>query len=352
MSRQFLLDLAARGHRVPLGVDLVLREQDDPEGVLLDGHRLGGVIEQAARRFRTPLAFPIMDLRLEKLSLVRRMGVRDAEAESFHFAVTPSRAQRERFFRQLKTAAPVSRVAAVLGALQHLAQTPGLFPIGMCIGPFSLTTKLVADPITPAFLAGAGASAEEEPEVELLESCLELSLGYVLRYVELQIAAGARAVFIAEPAANQTYFSPKQMARGGEAFERFVLEPNQRIADLLADRGAELILHCCGEMSDAMLEGLCTLRPSMLSLGSSRRFWEDAKRVPKDVVLYGNLPSRLFYSDQTMPRERVAELAAGLAERMAATGHPFILGTECDTLSVAGAEAIIRGKVMRMLEPA
>jgi hypothetical protein len=101
-----------------------------------------------------------------------------------------------------------------------------------------------------------------------------------------------------------------------------------------------------------MLDGFCGLHPAVLSLGSSRRLWEDAARVPSDVVLYGNLPSKLFYSDEAMPESRVAELAHALAGRMRECGHPFILGTECDTLHVEGASATIRAKVARMLERA
>ena len=78
MSRQRFLDLAARRHRVPIATDLVVRTHDEAERVLLDGWRLGPVLEQAAHEFRTPLAFGMLDLQLEKLGLLRRCGVHDA----------------------------------------------------------------------------------------------------------------------------------------------------------------------------------------------------------------------------------------------------------------------------------
>jgi hypothetical protein len=37
--------------------------------------------------------------------------------------------------------------------------------------------------------------------------------------------------------------------------------------------------------------------------------------------------------------------------RMRECGHPFILGTECDTLHVEGAAETIRAQLERMLEP-
>jgi hypothetical protein len=49
------------------------------------------------------------------------------------------------------------------------------------------------------------------------------------------------------------------------------------------------------------------LRPVILSLGSSR------KLVPNVTVLYGNLPTKSFYSDGAMPVEvmrRIRELVA------------------------------------------
>jgi hypothetical protein len=48
--------------------------------------------------------------------------------------------------------------------------------------------------------------------------------------------------------------------------------------------------------------------------------------------------------------EDVRRLAADLIQRMRATGHPFILGSECDVLSVPGAEATIKAKVEAFLK--
>jgi hypothetical protein len=76
--------------------------------------------------------------------------------------------------------------------------------------------------------------------------------------------------------------------------------------------------------------------PAVLSLGSSRRLWEDAEVVPADVVLFGNLPTKTF-SDAAMPIEEVKRLTRETAHRMAACGHAHILGTDCDVLHVPDA---------------
>lgn len=349
MSRSFYLDLAAQHHRLPIAVDLVLRGHPDHEAIVLDGVRLGRVLEEAAKQFGTPLAFPLMDLKLEKATLLPLFDVPADEIETFHFNTAPALAAIEAFEHALAKAPPSPRVAANLGSIRHLAQNTSLVPVGMSIGPFSLATKLLADPITPVYLAGDGVPAADEPEVALLEAALRIALATVQHSIRAQIDAGARAIFIAEPAANKVFFSPKQMAAGSDVFNRFALAPNRAIATALATRNVDLLFHCCGELTDPMIEGFCALRPALLSLGSSRHLWEDAARVPKDIVLYGNLPSKQFYSDTQLPLEQLGALATELMERMQASGHPFILGTECDTLHVDGCADTIRAKVAHLL---
>ena len=102
-----------------------------------------------------------------------------------------------------------------------------------------------------------------------------------------------------------------------------------------------------------MVEALASrVRPAVLSLGSSRRLWEDAPLVPSDVVLFGNLPTKHFYSDETLPLDAVRSMTRDLVARMRETAHPFILGSECDVLHVPEAGETIRRKVEAMLTEA
>jgi len=193
-------------------------------------------------------------------------------------------------------------------------------------------------------MAGEGSTAAEEPEVALAERMLALGEQVIHRYLHAQIDAGARAIIVCEPAANLVYFSPKQLESSYAVFDRYVMQPMRRIAQLLAARGVDLVFHDCGELTDEMVRRFATLGAAMLSFGSSRKLWEDAARVPKDTVLYGNLPTKRFYASQLTIAE-VERLAQELIEKMRAAGHPFILGTECDVLSVPGSEREILGKV-------
>jgi uroporphyrinogen-III decarboxylase len=223
----------------------------------------------------------------------------------------------------------------------------------MAIGPFSLMTKLLDDPIAAVALAGRGLAEEDEPLVASASRALALSELVVHRSLTAQVEAGAQAVIVCEPAASAVFVSPRQMASGSPVFDRFVVSPLLRLRAVLDAQGALLVLHDCGDTTPAMVEALAgRVRPAVLSLGSSRRLWEDAALVPPEVVLYGNLPTKHFYSDATMPLERVREMTRELVLRMRDTGHPFVLGSECDVLHVPESGATIRRKVEAMLSEA
>ena len=339
MDRRFYLDLAAAGLRMPIGTHLVLHEHEDPERIVLDGRRLGAVIRETALRYGSPLAVPLMDLTLEKSALLRACGVPVEAVESHHFTAPPSVPEE---------IALTPRMTTACQAIGEVAAHDGFLPMGMTIGPFSLMTKLVSDPIAPVFLAGEGLTGDDDPEIALVEAALAAAEAVIHRYVQAQIEAGARALIVCEPAANQVYFSPNQLARGHEVFDRFVMEPMRRLVDRLERQGVDLVFHDCGELTEGMVRRFATLGAAMLSFGSSRVLWEDAALVPKDTVLFGNLPTKRFYSPQLTVAE-VGRLARELVEKMRAAAHPFILGSECDVLSVPGSEDEIARKVAAFL---
>jgi len=346
MSRQFYLELAATGRRVPIAAHLVLHERPDPEAILVDGARLAGVMAETADRFHSPLALPIMDLTLEKELLLTTLGLGGDERAKYHFEGLPP-ASAAADLRTRLDPRSLPRIAANLAALTEIAGEGRLTPIGMSIGPFSLVTKLMADPITAIYLAGSGLGPEDDETVAQLDALLELGELVIEASCAAQIDAGAKAVFVCEPAANIVYFSPKQQREGSDSFKRYVIEPNLRLADLIRQGGADLIFHDCGELVPEMISAFAALRPVMLSLGSSVRLWEIEPQVPKDVVLYGNLPTKKFYSDEEIPLSAVREMADEIAKRLTALQHPFIIGSECDVLSMPGYEKVIMEKVLQ-----
>ncbi len=320
---------------MPIGTHLMLHRHADPKAIELDGRRLADVVMETAECFETPLAVPLMDLTLEKSALLQACGVPEAAVEQHHFVAPPPIPETIPLTRRMRVSCE---------AISHVARRPEVVPVGMSIGPFSLTTKLISDPITPVYMAGTGLTAEDDPEIALMERLLALSERVITRYLRAQIEAGARAIIICEPAANLVYFSPNQLATNPALFERFVMEPMQRLARLLSEAGVDLIFHDCGELTADMVRRFATLGAAMLSFGSSRRLWEDALLVPKDTVLYGNLPTKRFCASELTTAE-VERLAEELIGKMQEADHPFILGSECDVLSVPGKEAEIFGKV-------
>jgi uroporphyrinogen-III decarboxylase len=315
----------------------------------MDGRALGAVVERAARHYRTPLAFPLMDLSLEKLDLLTFLGVSAPEIASYHFPAPPTEDTVRHVAAENARPFPPA-CAAAQGAVRYIAESTDLVPVGMLIGPFSLMTKLVADPITGVALAGSGVSGDEDASVLMVERALALASTAVLRAAQAQIEAGARALIVCEPAANTSYLSPRQIKAGSNVFERFVLAPNLQLRSLLASHDVDLIFHNCGVLtSDMVRQFATTLRPAMMSLGSSRKLWQDARHVPKNIVLFGNLPTKSFYSDEAMPADEVRRLTRELLTKMQACGHPHILGSECDVLYVPESAATILAKVELML---
>jgi uroporphyrinogen-III decarboxylase len=344
MEKNFYIKLANSGLRMPIGADLVLHEKDDYAKYLIDGKLLGKVLEETAQRYKTPLAIALMDLMLEKSIMLQMIGIDDEKSAIYHFTTVPD----DNIINTINEKAGkliTKRIAADIGAIEYIDKETDLIPVGMSIGPFSLLTKLVSDPITAVYLAGAGGTAAEDEEIKMIETLLELSQKVILSYIELKIKAGAKAILVAEPAANKVYFSPKQLDEGADVFERYVMKYNYQIKELIDKYKIDLIFHCCGEITDYMLKQFCKLNPVILSLGSSRVLWEDASMVPKDIVLFGNLPSKKFYSDEDISVDEVRKKAKELIDKMKQAKHPFILGSECDVLFVQGSEKKILAKV-------
>lgn len=344
MKSNIFIEMAKKGLKVPVATHLILHEKENPEEILLNGKRLGQVIEETAHRYSLPIPIPIMDLVIEKETILELLEIEKSERNSFHFNKPLTSEMISKIEQSDFTIHP--RTRANIEAVRYIAENTSLMPIDMSIGPFSLMTKLVADPITPVYLAGSGLTASDSEEVALIESAIELSLKTVLKSLTLKIEqAKAKAIFLCEPAANLVYFSPKQMEEGSDIFDRFVVEPNRKIKDLLDKKGVDLIFHDCGDLKPLMVQKMASLKPAVFSFGSPVKLWEMEPFVDQETVIFGNLPTKKFYSDTEISLEQTRSLADEITEKMKATGHYFILGSECDILSMPGHEKTIKEKV-------
>ncbi len=345
MERQFYLDLANQGRRIAIAADLILHERDNPSACRMDGACLGKVLLETAERFRTPLIFPLMDLRVEKEWMLSALGIPADKIDEFHFAELDDD-QRE-ILQNAAAFPPTQRMKASLDAISYVAEhrPPELIPLGMCIGPFSLITKLLEDPITSIYQV---ALDPDDEDAQLVLEMLEYSTRVIVQWITMQCQAGAQAVCVCEPACNTIYISPRQIADYPDLLHELVLQFNQRLKAALLENGADLILHDCGELNETIVRHLASLDPAILSLGSPVSLPEAAAWVPRDTVLMGNLPSKKFYTDSEMTEAEVVSAGQQLLKEMDATGHPFILGTECDVLCVSGCEDTIKKKILAL----
>ncbi len=350
MDKNYYLNIARQKRRMIFGVDLVLSEKSNKEKILYDGTRLGQVVIEATERFGMPLALPFMDLNVEEDELLKLAGITTAADGSFHFGSEELNDNILRKVKESESRLLSGRLKANCEAIKYVRENSGLLPVGMCIGPFSFVTKILADPITPALMASMGITAVEDRSVRNLYTALEIGTEVIIKSVKHQIKAGAAAVCVCEPAANSVYISPDTLSEESEdIFDELIIKNNRKIKDVLDENGVDLILHDCGELTDIMLKKLCRLNPVILSLGSSRNLWEDAQIVPGDIVLMGNLPTKRFFPDKEISGEEVIRMTENIINSMEKTGHPFILGSECDVLSVEGYEKTIMDKAKLMI---
>ena len=133
MKREYYLELAAAGLRLPIGIDLVLHESPDPQRVLRDGSLLAEVVASAARRYASPLAIPLMDLTLEKEDMLRLLGMRKRKPK-------PSISPRPRtkalcnsyVARRTLPSAPAAKPTSIRFAISP--RQPILFPLEWRLG--------------------------------------------------------------------------------------------------------------------------------------------------------------------------------------------------------------------------
>ena len=149
-----------------------------------------------------------------------------AEPDTFHFDAPPSTADLDRARDQGDAPVPGPATAPTSTRSPRSPLRPGLTPLGMAIGPFSLATKLARRPDRrrgpgrPRRAARRTSRSSRWPR--RARGLAELA---VHRSLRAQLEAGAAAVIVCEPAASALFISPRQIASGSPVFDRFVIEP-------------------------------------------------------------------------------------------------------------------------------
>ena len=257
-------------------------------------------------RYRTPFALSAMDLSAEAEAFGCTIHSSPNEVPSVTGRLVTNLEQA----RRLPVPKPGDQRTAVhLEAVRRLRALPDRpMVLGGCIGPFSLTARLV------------GVSEAMELTVtdpDLIHVLLEKCTAFLTDYIRAFRVAGADGVLMAEPAAG--LLSPRSMAALSSAYIK-------TMALAVADGHFALILHNCAakllHLRSVLEAGVTTFH-----FGAPMDIVAALGKVPSDVVLCGNLdPAGVFC--QLSPGEVAARAAALLAAT--AAHRNYVLSSGCD----------------------
>jgi len=208
------------------------------------------------------------------------------------------------------------RMAAVARTVRMLSRRFTLPTVTGGSGPFTLAAELLG-----ASDAAIYTITDKDFMHDLLAYCTRVCEAYLLSLRE----AGADIILIGEPTAS--ILSPA-------AYREFSVPYTARLIEAVK---CPTILHICGD-ADHLLEAMCETGAQGLSLDSAVDLPRAARRVPKDVVLIGNLDTVSVLLEATP--DVVREKTAGLLESMRPYPN-FVMSSGCDLSFATPVENIV-----------
>lgn len=176
------------------------------------------------------------------------------------------------------------------------------------LGPFSITGRLMG-------MTEIAIAVKLEPELvhAVLRKCNDL----LLTYSSALLDTGVDGLMVLEPASGML------CKDDGNNFSNFYVK---EIVDMVRKRGRTSALHNCGNIGH-LVESLCATGIEVLHVGSVSDPSEIYPRVPKNIVLMGNLdPTEVFL--RGTPAE-VEGATRKLSDRMADCER-FVMSSGCD----------------------
>jgi len=244
-----------------------------------------------------------MDLSVEAGALGLEVRFSDSDSPTVVEHPVHSLADLDRF--NGRSVLADARARGFVATVQQMAAEFDTLVGAYAIGPFSLAGLLMS-------ASQATIATIEDPE--LLHAVLRMATAMVLPYIHALEDAGADMIAILEPTGS--LLSPR-------SFDLFC---GQYVREIVASMRTPSILHICGQ-TNHLLDRLVATGAQGLSLDSAVDLPDAARRVPKDVVLIGNLDTVRVMCEQS-PAEVYASTAA-LLEGMAPFDN-FILSSACD----------------------
>lgn len=181
------------------------------------------------------------------------------------------------------------RTKAVLDAISLLKERyPHVPVVGNITGPISTATSLLEPMIF---------YRELRKKNEAAHAYMELITDELCRFAAAQVEAGADIIAISDPSGTGEILGPKY-------FAEFAVPCLNRIVDTAKNKGAQTIVHICGQMA-AVYEQVNEVRSDALSFDSIVSMQEARRNLP-DRVLMGNVST---YTLEFGEPEKIAKLS-------------------------------------------
>ncbi len=197
-------------------------------------------------------------------------------------------------------------IAAIAEAVKLITDRPVFAGV---IGPYSLAGRLMG-------MSEIMFNCFDEPE--MVHTTLEKATDFITAYIKAYKAVGASGVVIAEPAVGLLSAS-----MAGE----FATPYMKRIVSEVQDGSFGVIYHNCGSSTPQMIDELVSVGALGYHFGDAVDMAEICQKMPKDVLVMGNVSPAAAFRAGTPELVREQTLAV----MRACCGYPnFVISSGCD----------------------
>lgn len=276
------------------------------EEMVRDGHLQAVCMEAIAKKFDTGAAFSLMDLSVEAEAFGSPIHYSNDEVPTVTAALIHDEEEAEAL--QIpevgagRTGECIKGIKEVSGIIEDRPVLAGI------IGPYSLAGRLLD--MTEIMIL-----CYEEPEV--VETVLEKTTEFLVKYAKAFKDAGANGIAIAEPAAG--LLSPGLIREFSTPYVK-------RICDAVEDDSFMVLYHNCGNVIP-LLDNIKEIGAGGYSFGNAVDLEDALKVMPKDKIVIGNIDPTGIIRNGTPEQIRKEVLA--LMERCCKYPN-FVIASGCD----------------------
>ena len=276
------------------------------EEMVRDGHLQAVCMEAIAKRFDTGAAFSLMDLSVEAEAFGSPIHYSSDEVPTVTAAIIHDEGEAQALkvpeVGAGRTGECVKGIREVCGRITDRPVLAGI------IGPYSLAGRLLD--MTEIMVL-----CYEEPE--LVETVLEKTTEFLIKYARAFKEAGANGIAIAEPAAG--LLSPALI-------EEFSTPYVKRICDAVADDSFMILYHNCGN-AVPLLDNIKEIGAGGYSFGNASDLEDALKVMPGESIVIGNVDPAGIIRNGTP--QQIKEETLSLMERCGKYPN-FVVASGCD----------------------